>query len=161
MQKINIEIEKKSKIWQKITKIDNFIEKTCQKLIKHTELAKFKGEIALSISLVSNPQIQKINHNFRGKNKPTDILSFPFTDPESIRQTQGFLYLGDIILSLEIPRKEAINSEKTFHDHLTHLLLHSILHLIGFDHEKPAEANKMEALEIKILKKLNIKNPYL
>ncbi len=171
-KQIEIDILVRSSKWQKHAKIEDFITKTTQKLIKNTKINDFlqnsKNQIELSISLVSNAQIKKINNDFRGKNKPTDVLSFPTFD-EKLVQKNGFfknlktpqIFLGDIVLALEIIELEALRNNKTFKNHLTHLLLHSILHLIGFDHEKSLnDAKKMEKVEIEILEKLKIKNPY-
>jgi probable rRNA maturation factor len=72
-----------------------------------------------------------------------------------------YLLLGDVIISYETVKKESLAQRKEFHDHLSHLILHSILHLIGYDHQEEKMAIKMESLEIKILKKLGLPNPYI
>ncbi len=168
---ISIDIVIKSKKWQQEKNIEKFIEDTCKALIPLTDLKtilKKNFELELSISLLSDSQIKKINHEFRQKNKPTNVLSFPSLDENLLRQigikkavgTCEYLLLGDIIISYDTLKKESLAQKKRFRDHLTHLVLHSILHLIGYDHEDEKMANTMEALEIKILQKLNIKNPY-
>ena len=170
--RINIDLETKSKKWLAVKNIEKFINKTCPELILLSEIKTFlrkkSNSLELSISLVSNAQIKKINQQFRNKNKATDVLSFSFLDEKLIHKN-GFenvtkpmqqLFLGDIVLAFEIINKEALAAKKDFHHHLTHLLLHSILHLIGHDHEKPKDAKIMEEIEIKILKKLGINNPY-
>ncbi len=170
-KQIIIDVQIKSKVWKNIKNIKNFVDKTCKNLILETELKKFltgKKSLEMTVSLVCDAQIKKINQEFRAKNKATDVLSFPFLDEKLIRKNglqntiknQQILILGDIVLSLEKSRSESMKSEKTFHNHLTHLLLHSILHLIGFDHENKKDAKIMEELEIKILRKFNIENPY-
>ncbi len=171
---IKVDVQIKSVEWSDIKNVKNFIKKICQNLICETELKKFlkkkQNRIELSIALVSPSQIKKINYNFRGKNKSTDILSFSFLDEKLIRKI-GFenvvksqfaevAILGDLILSLEDLRKESLKSDKNFYEHLTHLLLHGILHLIGYDHENKNDAKIMEEIEIKILEKFKIKNPY-
>jgi len=113
-------------------------------------------------------QMKKINFEFRQKNKPTNVLSFPALDENLIRKVGikkavgpcNHLFLGDVVISYETLKKESLAQKKKFHDHLTHLLLHSILHLISYDHEDEKMAKVMESLEIKILKTLKIKNPY-
>lgn len=168
---ISIDITLKSKKWQQEKNIEKLIEKICQTLIPLTDLKKILKkdfELELSILLVSDAQIKKINQEFRQKNKPTNVLSFPALDENLLRQSgikkavgkSDYLLLGDIIISYESVKKESLAQKKHFHDHLTHLILHSILHLIGHDHEDEKMANTMEALEIKILQKLGIKNPY-
>jgi probable rRNA maturation factor len=165
---IIIDTEIKSKSWQNIKNIKQFSSKICQKLILETEIKDFLKnkdcKVELTISLVSDAQIKKLNQQFRSKNKATDVLSFPFLNGKkgflSAKKTQKHIFLGDIILSLETSRKDAILQEKIFFNHLTHLFLHSILHLIGHDHENKKDAEIMERIEIKILKKLGINNPY-
>jgi probable rRNA maturation factor len=124
--------------------------------------------LEIAVSLVSDSEIKKINSHFRKKNKPTDVLSFSNLDEKLINKvgivkavgSAKYLLLGDIVISYETVKKESLAQKKNFRNHLSHLLLHSILHLIGHDHEQEKAAKKMENLEIKILKKLKIKNPY-
>jgi len=169
---IHVDVVAKSKKWLSIKNIEKFIEKTCKELILLSEIKSFlkkQNSLDLSVSLVSDAQIKKINHEFRNKNKATDVLSFSFLDEKLIRKN-GFenvvksmpqLFLGDIVLAFETINKEAIAAKKDFYHHLTHLLLHSILHLIGYDHENKEDAKIMEKIETKILQKIGIKNPYL
>ena len=121
-----------------------------------------KHTIELSVTLTNDANIQKINYEYRGLDKPTNVLSFPLFEREFLKEHYRleYLALGDIILSIETIIEEANKQEKDFKDHLTHLIAHSLLHLFGFDHLEDEEANIMESLEIKILEKLNIKNPY-
>jgi probable rRNA maturation factor len=166
-----IDIVVKSKKWAEIKNVENFIEKTIQKIIPLTDLKKILKKnfiLEISVSLVSDLQMKKINWEFRGKNKATNVLSFPALDENLIRQIglkelvehHEYLFLGDIIIAFETLKKESLAQKKKFHDHLIHLILHSILHLIGYDHEEEKMAKIMEDLEVKILKKLKIKNPY-
>ncbi len=164
-----IDIEIKSKKWQAEENIADFIEKIAKKLVSETDIKKIADrELELAISLVSDAQMKKINHEFRGKNKATNVLSFASLDENLIRKfglkkaagAQKYLFLGDIVISYDTLKKEAKAQEKPFRNHLTHLILHSILHLIGFDHEDEEMAKIMENLEIKILKKFKISNPY-
>ena len=168
---INIDVVVKSKKWQDEKNIENFIDKTCKILIPLTDLKKILTkdfELELSVLLVSDAQIKKINSQFRQKNKPTNVLSFPALDENLIRNigikkvvgSNDYLLLGDIIIAHETVKKESLAQKKQFRDHLTHLILHSILHLIGYDHEDEKMANTMEALEVKILKRIGIANPY-
>jgi len=111
--------------------------------------SKKKKEI--SVVLASDALVRKLNREFRGQDKPTNVLSFPGEDD----------HLGDIILARQTVVREAREQRKTPHDHAIHLIVHGMLHLIGHDHMRKKEASKMETREIKILKKLGIKNPYL
>lgn len=168
---MNIDIAIKSKKWQTEKNIENFIDKICRTLILLTDLKKILTkdfELELAVLLVSDAQIKKINSEFRNKNKPTNVLSFPSLDENLVRkigikkaiESHKYLLLGDIVIAYETLKKESLAQKKKFHDHLTHLILHSILHLIGYDHEDDKMANAMEKLEIKILKKIGIANPY-
>lgn len=104
----------------------------------------------LSVVLTNDEEIQELNKNFRNKDKPTNVLSFP--GEEDI--------LGDIILSRETLEREALEQKKSFENHVTHMIIHGFLHLLGYDHMNDEEAHEMEGLEIEILEKLNIENPY-
>ena len=103
--------------------------------------------------------IQELNRNFRGKDTPTNVLSFPFEVPDFLRHEVSTL--GDIIIAMPIIEIEAMRQRKSVDDHLTHLIIHCTVHLLGFDHLEEAEADEMEALEIKMLQTLGIQNPYL
>ncbi len=168
---ISIDVELKSKKWLAERNPEKIVTEICKKLIPLTELKKIfvkDFELEIAVSLVSDAQIKKINQQFRQKNKATDILSFPALDENIIRQIglkkalkgQKYLFLGDVVIAYETTQKEALQQKKLFKNHLTHLILHSILHLIGHDHEVEEMADKMEKEEVRILQKLKIKNPY-
>jgi probable rRNA maturation factor len=112
--------------------------------------------IEISIVLADNDFIQSLNKTYRGKDKPTNVLSFP-QDPGV---EDEMINLGDVILAYQTVQAEAQNQKKSFDDHVAHLLVHGILHLLEYDHENEQEAEEMEALEIRILESLGIKNPY-
>ncbi|HCQ71413.1 MAG: rRNA maturation RNase YbeY [Alphaproteobacteria bacterium] len=105
----------------------------------------------VSIVLTNDEHIRTLNRDYRGKDKATNVLSFPQDEPEM---------LGDIIIALETIQREANEQNKSFDNHFTHMLVHGCLHLMGFDHITDDEAEEMETLEVQILKQLNIKNPY-
>ncbi len=168
---ISVDVAVKSKKWLVEKNIENFITKSCKKIIPLTEINKILKEkftLELSISLVSDQQMKKINLEFRGKNKATNVLSFPALDENLLHKiglkklvnSANYLFLGDIVISYETIQKESLAQKKKIHDHINHMILHSILHLIGFDHEDEKMAEIMEKTEIKILKKIGIKNPY-
>lgn len=165
---IIIDVATKSKKWGDAEKL---VEKICKKIIPLTDLEKILKKnftLEIAVSLVSDVQMKKINFEFRGKNKPTNVLSFPAIDEKILRKSGikkavgalNYLFLGDIVISFETLKKESLAQKKKFEHHLSHLVLHSILHLLGHDHEDEKMAKTMEDLEIKILKKLRIKNPY-
>ncbi len=122
------------------------------KKIIDKSIAEIPGEGEVSILLTNDFEIQNLNRNFRQKDKPTNVLSFP-------QDEVGML--GDVALSLETLEREAAEQDKTLHEHFTHLFVHGVLHLMGHDHEiGDKEQAEMEALEIRILKRLGIANPY-
>jgi len=102
--------------------------------------------------------VQELNHLYRGKNKPTNVLSFPYKLPESLKMDIPFL--GDIILCPKVLIAEAKQQVKTLDAHCAHLVIHGVLHLLGFDHISPDEALVMESEEIKLLSTLGYENPY-
>ena len=126
-----------------------------RKVITACKLKKF----GLSIVLSNNKCVQILNNKWRGENKPTNVLSFP-NDKNSLNNFSSKNYLGDIILAYETLKKESIFLDISFINHLSHLLIHGILHLKGYDHESRYHEMMMQAEEIKILKVLNIHNPY-
>ncbi len=153
--------------WLKeIKNLESFLQKTVNIIAGQTkleELIENNTEIELSILLTNDQEIKELNKNYRHKDKSTNILSFPCFNKESDLTKlaiDNFLAIGDIVFSLQTIKKEAFEQSKTFKNHLTHLLIHGILHLLGYDHEKEEEAIRMEGLEIDILKKLAIDNPY-
>jgi len=109
---------------------------------------RLKGDF--TILLASDRKLHALNRDFRGKDKPTNVLSFPGADG----------YAGDIALAYGVTKKEAKAAGKTMADHATHLVVHGVLHLAGHDHERSKEARAMESLEVKILGRLGIPDPY-
>ena len=112
----------------------------------------------LSLVFTDDASIREINAEWRGKDKPTNVLSFP-AFPLAPGKMPGPM-LGDIVIARETVEREAVDLDKTFEDHLTHLLVHGFLHLFGYDHMQADEAEKMEALETRILAKLGLSDPY-
>lgn len=110
-----------------------------------------KPALPVNVLLTDDAAVRDLNAQFRGKDKPTNVLSFPSGDDEEY---------GDIALAYETIAKEAAEQGKELAAHSTHLLVHGLLHLLGFDHEQEGEAEAMEALEVKILQQFHIDNPY-
>src|SRR5690348_2506930 len=118
-----------------------------------------------TILLTGDKQLRALNHDFRGKDKPTNVLSFP-GDSMNGRTAGRFAsavapgYAGDIAIAYGVTKKEAKAAGKNFAEHASHLVVHGVLHLGGYDHERPKDASVMEPLEVKILKRLGIADPY-
>lgn len=112
-----------------------------------------KGHIDFVFS--DDSMVQVLNREWRGKDKPTNVLSFPDGDEEN-----GVVHLGDVIMAHETLTREAEELGISFDDHLTHLMIHGCLHLVGYDHMTDEDAKVMESLEIQLLADLGIKDPY-
>jgi probable rRNA maturation factor len=116
------------------------------------------AETEVSVTLADDAAVRELNREWRGKDKPTNILSFPMVQLAP-GERPGPL-LGDLVLARETLEREAASERKSALDHFRHLLVHGTLHLAGFDHETDEEAERMEALEIEILRGLGIADPY-
>lgn len=110
----------------------------------------------LTLRLVDLSESQKLNFDYRDKNKPTNVLSFPFEAPEHIEMS----FLGDLVVCASVVEREANEQQKQYHDHWAHLCIHGLLHLLGYDHIQDEEAQEMEGIETAILAKLSIDDPY-
>jgi probable rRNA maturation factor len=115
-----------------------------------------RNEAELTIRIVNKAEIHALNRQYRHKDKPTNVLSFPFEAPPGIQLP----LLGDIIICAEVVAEEAKDQHKQLTDHWAHMVVHGTLHLLGYDHIESADAEKMESLEAQILEKFNVSNPY-
>ncbi|HKM15552.1 MAG TPA: rRNA maturation RNase YbeY [Marinospirillum sp.] len=115
----------------------------------------------VTIRIVDNPESQQLNNDYRGKNQPTNVLSFPFESPIDLPAEAELSLLGDLVICLPKVIKEAAEQQKPVLSHWAHLVIHGMLHLQGYDHETEPEAELMENLEIALLAKLGINNPYI
>jgi probable rRNA maturation factor len=118
------------------------------------------GPVELSIVLADAAEQQRLNRNYRGKNAPTNVLAFPAWDLEAKIPSEAPVLLGDVVLAMEILASEAAEQDKLLVDHLRHLVVHGVLHLLGYDHTTRAEAAVMESLERSILAELGVPDPY-
>jgi probable rRNA maturation factor len=119
------------------------------------------GEAELAVMLTDDAGIRTLNNNWRGIDKPTNVLSFPALPPTGpAGPDDAPRMLGDIAIAFETTRAEADDEQKPFDHHLSHLAVHGFLHLIGYDHEEEEDAEAMEALETEILAQLGIPDPY-
>jgi probable rRNA maturation factor len=120
------------------------------------ELASIGGEVCIALS--SDALVAELNGSYRGKPAPTNVLSFPATPMLPVEGEPRFL--GDIVLALETMRREAADLNLPVEHHMQHLVVHGILHLLGYDHESDEQAQDMESLEIRVLARLGVADPY-
>ena len=111
----------------------------------------------VSLLLCDDARIREINREWRGLDKPTNVLSFPAAPPALLAKSPA---VGDIAIAYETVLREAQEEAKSLRDHYMHMVLHGFLHLLGYDHETDAQAEEMEALEISILGQLGVADPY-
>lgn len=117
------------------------------------------GPVEVSVLLAGDEQVRALNRAWRGKDSPTNVLSFLAEAGPTAGPSQPRL-LGDIVVALETTQREARAAGKVLPDHLSHLLVHGTLHLLGYDHEEEADAKAMEARETELLAALGIADPY-
>ena len=133
-------------------------------LTPFSSLADAAPLVEISVRLTDDAEVHALNRDFRGKDKPTNVLSFPQVQGDLLESLSnsddGEILLGDIVLARETCAREAAEKDIALADHATHLIVHGTLHLVGYDHMDDASAAAMEALEVKALASLGIANPY-
>ena len=134
----------------------NAIEKWIEIAILNGSLEK-KEQAELTVRVVESDESQQLNHQYRDKDKPTNVLSFPFQNPPGLTLP----LLGDLVVCKSVVENEAIEQNKTLKEHWAHMLIHGTLHLLGYDHIDPQDAIEMESLESKLLIELGFADPYL
>jgi probable rRNA maturation factor len=116
--------------------------------------------LEVSILLTDDAQVQELNRDYREQDKPTNVLSFAALDEDSPIPPDGPILLGDVIIARETTEREAADEDKKLDHHLSHLVVHGVLHLLGYDHMEDDEAEEMESLERSILGTLGVPDPY-
>ena len=117
----------------------------------------FQEEAEVTVRLVDEAESRELNHTYRGKDKPTNVLSFPFEAPPGMELP----LLGDLVICRQVVEAEAIEQNKPLMAHWAHMVVHGSLHLLGYDHIEDEEAEEMEQLERDILQEMGIPDPYL
>lgn len=127
------------------------------------ELASCDRHVELSVRLTDDEEVKALNARWRGKDKPTNVLSFPQLDREEIEAADPAgpeLMLGDVVLARGVCQREAQEKAIPIEDHAAHLIVHGTLHLLGYDHEDDESAAEMESREVRALARLGIADPY-
>jgi probable rRNA maturation factor len=146
----SIELQVDDPRWRKVRGLSTRLRQAAELALKRGKSGKWSG---VTILLTDDARLKNLNRDFRGKDRPTNVLSFP-------AETAGDNYLGDIALAYGVTVAEARAGGKRFADHAMHLTVHGVLHLLGFDHQTSRAAKVMEPLETKILDELGVADPY-
>jgi probable rRNA maturation factor len=135
-----------------------YIKKVVETALRHIHT---QSDCEIGIACVDNDESHKLNLEYRGKDKPTNVLSFPSDMPDEMAQILDAFPIGDLVICIPVVLREANEQQKAPLTHFTHMLVHGTLHLMGYDHEtSEQDAEEMESLEIEILDKLGFSNPY-
>lgn len=119
-------------------------------------VSPFQAEAEVTIRIVDEAESQQLNFDYRHKDKPTNVLSFPFQAPPGIELP----LLGDLVICVQVVEREAVEQNKTLEAHWAHMVVHGCLHLLGFDHINDTDAEEMEVEEVQILQELGFSDPY-
>ncbi len=153
---LTLAIRVQSRRWRDLGELHDRIAEAAEAALAVSPV-KPLDEAELSVLLTDDKRIRIVNRDWRGFDKPTNVLSFPAAPAERIAESP---VLGDIVLAYETVLREAGDEGKSPADHLSHLVIHGLLHLLGEDHETEAQAQRMEGLEIAALARLGIADPY-
>ena len=151
---ISIDCVLRSDDWSALPGAEALAERAARAAL--AEIGGLTGECELSLALSDDAELQILNKAYRGKDGPTNVLSF-HGDGDA---HGGPAQLGDVILAYGVCAREAEAQNKSLADHMSHLVVHGVLHLLGHDHEAEDEAERMEALEVRVLSGLGIADPY-
>jgi probable rRNA maturation factor len=153
--------------------VEGLVEAAARAAFEAAEKPETLGEdapVEMSLVLADDALVQTLNRDYRDKDKPTNVLSFALLDDledtdegadDVLARDEGMpILIGDVILAFETVQREALEQGKSFKDHLTHLVIHGVLHLLGYDHQSDPDADRMERLETSILARMGIADPY-
>ena len=162
MSSLTLEIMIEDARWRKIPRLRASLEKAAAAAFKNLPKGRqLHGSV--TVLLTSNAKVRRFNRDFRGLNKPTNVLSFPQFEPSKLPKNgkkRDRIYMGDVVLGYQYVVAEAKKDNKILINHTSHLLIHGILHLFGYDHVSGPEAVSMERLEAKIMAGLGLPDPY-
>ncbi len=147
MNTVEIQLASKSKFIPDQQQFQNWVDAVLTDESQHSEIV---------IRVIDEDEMIEYNEQYRHKSGPTNILSFPFEAPDSVESD----LLGDLLVCAPVIETESKQQKKTLENHWAHIIVHGVLHLIGYDHINDMDAEEMEALEVMILKTITINNPY-
>jgi probable rRNA maturation factor len=152
--------------WDSRSSWEQLVRKAAEAAVAESafpELAELERAVEISVTLTGDEQVRALNAQWRGKDKATNVLSFPMADERDLSGSNVAsmeLLLGDIVLARGVCEAEAADEGVSVEDHARHLLVHATLHLLGYDHQDDSQAMDMEAREVRALARLGIRNPY-
>jgi len=155
---ISVDILHDADAWKAVTGADDLVAAAASAAWRAAQDERSADACGISILLADDAALQALNRQWRGKDTPTNVLSFPAADMPLVEGEER--HLGDLALSYDTLVREAAAEGKTLPAHLQHLVVHGVLHLAGFDHETEADADRMEALETAVLADLGVPDPY-
>jgi len=156
----SIEVAVGNSAWRTAVTDPEALVRTAAAAALRTAPEPVAAPVEIGIRLTDDAEVQALNRAYRGKDRPTNVLSFPGDDPTGPRAPGQPLLLGDIVVALETTVREAAEAGRTVEAHLGHLVVHGVLHLLGHDHLVDAAADAMEALETRVLADLGYADPY-
>lgn len=162
MPTLTLEIQITALAWRQIPRLCARLQQAARAVSEHRS-ASLRFSATATILLASDAKVRQLNFDFRGINKPTNVLSFPQFSPQELRRLKKHnetVELGDIALAYGRMAAEAKIEGKRPMDHATHLVVHGLLHLLGHDHVREKDAKRMEKTEIEIMKSLGAPDPY-
>ena len=152
--------------WDSSSSWEPLVRKAAEAAIAESafpQLGEASRPVELSVRLAGDDEVQALNAHWRGKDKPTNVLSFPMAEAYELEQADEggpAIMLGDIVLAHGVCEREAAAKGVSINQHATHLVVHGTLHLLGYDHEAETEARDMESCEVRALARLGIADPY-
>lgn len=152
---IDIDISIESERWASM-ELDSLVRKAIEAARAESDV-RLAPSTEVSLLFCDDERIQELNRDWRGLDKPTNVLSFPASDPARLSASP---LLGDIAVAYETVERESRDEQKSLSDHVSHMIVHGFLHLVGYDHETEDDAEKMEAAERRALARLGIADPY-
>jgi len=151
----DIDVIMTSSLWHDIEGAEDAVRRAA---LAAVQSAAASGPVQISIALASDGNIRELNARYRNQDKPTNVLSF--VNGMMLSNAPGPVFLGDVMIAYETTRSEAQAEGKSILDHVSHLTVHGVLHLFGFDHGAAEEAERMEAMERETLRRIGVADPY-
>ena len=153
---MKVEFLETSRLWRGALASKSLARQAIAAALAESEV-KLRRGVELTVHLVDDAEIRAVNAEWREKDAPTNVLSFPAVEPSGLAEAR---LLGDILIAFETVAREARDEGKTLADHYRHLVVHGFLHLLGFDHSESDAAERMEAMERRALARLGVADPY-